>query len=83
MVHCDQGEPTTGKNAGFSSIPAPIQIFFRYFNSVGHNESIDTKNFKIRQLIRLIPLFVGIVEGKFNLDCYAQHIKDNTPSNAE
>ena len=29
----------------------------------------------------LYPFFVGIVEGKFDLDCYAHHIKDNTPSN--
>ena len=48
----DQGEPKTGKNAGFLSKPAPIQIFFRYFSSVGHDVSVDTKNFKIRPLIR-------------------------------
>ena len=40
----DQGEPTTGKNAGFPR----FENFFRHFNSVGHDDSIETKNIKIR-----------------------------------
>ena len=31
----------------------------------------------------LYPFFTGIVQGKVDLDCYANHIRDNTPSNQD